>query len=164
MKKAVRIITIFLITIIFISCQSIQSLNSYRRGNSFYIQNTDSEGNIVGIDNIVINNITFFQLDFAIFGLKDINSNPKELCSSSVQMREKVTLNISKKLSEKNDSLANYKYLCVQIPKGTLKKCSAYSVKNDVCIDIEQYGIEQNDIQNQIDEKLFEELEKSFNQ
>ena len=163
MRKTVEKFCIFLLTVLFVSCQSIKSLNSYRKGNSFYIQNIDSDGNIVGIDNIVINNITFFQIDFSIFGLKDINDEPKELCSSTVQMREKLTLNISKKLAEKNDSLANYKYLCVQFPKGTLKKCSAYSESDDVYIEIEQYGIEQNEMQNQIDENLFEELEKSFN-
>ena len=164
MKKIVKIFLLSIYVILIASCQSVRPLNSYRKGNSFYIQNIDSEGNVVGIDNFAITNITFLQIDFTVFGINDINSAPKELYSGRVHMREKSVFDISKKLSENNDSLANYKYLCVQFPKGTLRKGRAYSEHNDVCIEIEQYGMEQNEIPNQIDENLFQELDRSFNQ
>lgn len=162
MGKAIRIVVVLLLCILFISCQSLKMLNSYRRGNSFYIENIDLDGNVVGIDNIVINNITFFSIGFTIYGLKDTASEPKQICKTTIPMRTKNTLNVERKLSEINDSLANYKYLCIQFSNGILKKGTAYSENNDVCIDIEQFGIEKNEEQNKIDENLFNELEQSF--
>jgi hypothetical protein len=164
MSKKYKILFLFIFTIIFTSCTSIQNLKSYKRGNDFYIENLDSEGNTVGIDNIVINNVTFFPIKYNILGLTEKGTSPKQLWNGTVAMRTNTTLDISKELSKTGDSLANYKYLCIQFPEGTLKKCSSYSENHDVCIDIEQYGVEPNKDLNQIDDDLFEELEKSFNQ
>ena len=103
-------------------------------------------------------------IKYNILGLTENGTSPKQLWNGTVAMRTNTTLDISKELSKTGDSLANYKYLCIQFPEGTLKKCSSYSENHDVCIDIEQYGVEPNKDLNQIDDDLFEELEKSFNQ
>ena len=159
-----KIFSLCIISCIITGCTSIQNLKSYKRGNDFYIENLDSAGNTVGIDNIVINNITFFSIRYNILGLTEKDTVPKHLWNGTVVMRTKTTLDVNKELSKVGDSLANYKYLCIQFPEGTLKKCSSYSENHDICIEIEQYGVEPNKDFNQIDDDLFEELEKSFNQ
>ncbi len=164
MRKVFILVSSLFILFFIISCTSITNLKSYRKGNDFYVENIDSEGNTVGIDNIVIDNFTFFAIKYSILGITEKDSVPKQIWYGTVPMRTKTTLDVSKELSKVGDSLANYKYLCVQFPEGTLKKCSSYSENHDVCIEIEQYGVEPNNDLNQIDEDLFEELEKSFNQ
>ncbi len=163
--RKIHIFVLSLFSLFFIiSCTSITNLQSLRKGNNFYVENIDTEGNSVGIDNIVIDNITFFSIKYIVLGITEKGSTPKQIWYGTVPMRTKTTLDVSKELSKAGDSLANYKYLCVQFPEGTLKKCSSYSENSDICIEIEQYEIESNKELNQIDDDLFEELERSFNQ
>ena len=163
MTKLFKVVFLLFVCAVLFSCETTNiSLNTYRRGNNFYIENANIEGTRAGSENIVINNITFFAIDYNILALTDKNTTPKLLWSGNVPMRTKITLELAKELLKLNDSLANYKYLCVQFPNGSLKKCSSYSNCNDIYIDIEQYGVETNIELNKIDESTFEELEQSF--
>lgn len=155
MKVSFRFLLGFLCLFLFESCQSSRVINSYRKGNNYYIENIDTDGNIIGIDNIVINNCTFFSIDFIIYGLNDLSSKPKLICSKNVQMRTNLKIFLY-------EDISNYKYILVKFPNGTLKKCTSFVENNDMYIEIEQYGIEKNEEQNRIDEDLLEEVESVF--
>ena len=86
MSKKYKIFFLCIFTIIFTSCTSIQNLKSYKRGNDFYIENLDSEGNTVGIDNIVINNVTFFTIKYNILGLTEKGTSPKQLWNGKIRI------------------------------------------------------------------------------
>ncbi len=164
MQKMYKISILCLILLFITSCTTIRQLKSYRKGNDFYIENIDSEGNIIGNENIIINNITFFSINYIILGITENNTTPKQLWSGTIAMRSKDTLNVRRELFKTGESLNNYKYLYVHFPEGTLKKCSSYCEDDDIYIEIEQYGIEPNVNLNQINEELLQELEIIFNQ
>ena len=160
-KIFVFFLSIFIVT--FIGCVSTPvMLNTYKKGSVFYIENIDKQGNIIGLDNIVINNITFFTIKYEVLGINDLKSNSKIICEGTVSGRDDEKIYMNNFFSNTRDPLSNYKYICIRFPEGTLKKCSAYCDDDDVFIDIEQFGGEKNTDIYSIDEDLFIELEKAF--
>jgi len=163
MKLQQFFLYLFVFVFLFVSCSSVQIaiLRSERVGNTVYIENSDDEGNIIGIDNLIINNITFFPIDFIIYGIKNIDDTSSEIYKSKVNFRSQELLTLSEDIK---NTINQYKYFCIQFSQGTLKKCSAYIEDRNLIIDIEQFGIEPCDDKNEIDPKVFIDLEKKFNQ
>ncbi len=164
MKKVNSVLFLLLIFFIFLGCASIPVfLKTYKKGNAFYIENIDDQGKVIGLDNIVINNITFFTIKYEVLGINDLQSMPKVLDEGNVSGRDEKKIYMNNYFSNSKDSLSNYKYICIRFPEGSFKKGSAYCDDDDVFIDIEQYGEDKDKSEFFINEELFIELEKAFN-